>query len=270
MTDQAARHILLLSGGKDSTALALYMYDNYPEIDLEYVFTDTHKELDETYVYMSRIEAYLGKEITRLQSGMDERGFDHYLKLYGGYLPSAQMRWCTKNLKIKPFEKYIGDDLGFLYIGIRADEHREGYISTKPNLVPVYPFKEDGIVKEDVIRILEDSGVGLPDYYKWRSRSGCYFCFFQRKSEWVGLYHNHPDLFEEAKGYEKVDEGYTWQQGESLNDIIQPERIREIMEGEAKRKEAAFARRKPQTLAEIFTDEYEDWDEDEGCLICHL
>ena len=270
MDKQEARHILLLSGGKDSTALALYMHDIYPEIDLEYVFTDTHKELDETYEHMSRIEAYLGKEITRLQSGLDERGFDHYLKLYGGYLPSSQMRWCTKNLKIKPFERYIGDELAYLYIGIRADEHREGYISTKPNLIPIYPFKEDGIVKDDVIRILEDSGVGLPDYYKWRSRSGCYFCFFQRKSEWVGLFENHPDLFEEAKTYEKEEEGYTWQQGESLSELIHPDRIQQIKEGERKRKEAARARRKPQTLAEMFTGEYDDWDDDEGCLICHL
>jgi len=38
---------------------------------------------------------------------------------------------------------------------------------------------------------------------------------------------------------------------------------------EAKRKEAALAHRKPQTLAEMFTGEYEDWDDD-GCLICHL
>ena len=270
MAKENIRHILLLSGGKDSTALALYMNDNYPEIELEYLFTDTQKELAETYEYMAKIEAYLGKEITKLQSDLDDRGFDHYLKLYGGYLPSPQMRWCTKNLKIKPFERYIGDEPAYLYIGIRADEHREGYISTKPNLIPVYPFKEDGIEKADVIRILEDSGVGLPDYYDWRSRSGCYFCFFQRKSEWVGLHENHPDLFEQAMKYEKVEEGFTWQQGESLAELIQPDRIQEIKEGEKKRKEAAKARYKPKTLAEIFTGDYEDWDDDAGCLICHL
>lgn len=270
MAEEEARHILLLSGGKDSTALALYMHDNYPEIDLEYLFTDTHKELQETYDYMSRIEAYLGKDITRLQSGMDERGFDHYLKLYGGYLPSAQMRWCTKNLKIKPFEKYIGEEQAYLYIGIRADEHRDGFISTKPNLIPVYPFKENGIMKEDVIGILKDSGVGLPDYYKWRSRSGCYFCFFQRKSEWIGLYENHRDLYQEAMDYEKVDDGYTWQQNESLSELIHPDRINQIKEEETKRREAIIKRRKPQTLAEIFTGEYEDWDDNDGCLICHL
>jgi len=270
MKTDEARHILLISGGKDSTALALYMHDVYPDIELEYIFTDTHKELHETYDYLDRIEAYLGKSINRLQSGMDERSFDYYLKLYGGYLPSAQIRWCTKNLKIKPFEKYIGDEPAYLYIGIRADEYREGYISTKSNLIPKYPFKDDGIEKADVIRILEESGVGLPDYYKWRSRSGCYFCFFQRKSEWVGLYKNHPDLFQKAMTYEKIEEGYTWQQNESLSELIKPERIKQIIDEEIKRKEAALARRKPQTLAEIFTGDYEDWDDDAGCLICHL
>ncbi len=32
-----ARHIVSLSGGKDSTALALYMRERYPEIPAEYV-----------------------------------------------------------------------------------------------------------------------------------------------------------------------------------------------------------------------------------------
>ena len=46
-----------------------------------------------------------------------------------------------------------------------------------------------------------ESGLGKPSYYEWRSRSGCYFCFYQRKKEWVGLLENHPDLFEKAIEY---------------------------------------------------------------------
>ena len=44
---------------------------------------------------MSKVEAYLGKPIMRLN---DERGFDHWLEVYGHYLPSPQMRWCTRQL----------------------------------------------------------------------------------------------------------------------------------------------------------------------------
>ena len=43
--------------------------------------------------------------------------------------------------------------------------------SKKESIKPVFPFIEDGIVKDDVFRILEES-VGIPEYYKWRSRSG--------------------------------------------------------------------------------------------------
>jgi 3'-phosphoadenosine 5'-phosphosulfate sulfotransferase (PAPS reductase)/FAD synthetase len=270
MNNSIVRHICLISGGKDSTALAIYMRDRNPEIEMEYVFCDTHKELPETYEYLTRIEAYLGIEIKKLSSDLGERGFDHWLKMFRGYLPSPQMRWCTRELKIEPFEQYIGDDPVFLYIGIRADEHREGYISTKPNITPVYPFKDNGITKLDVLRILEDSGIGLPDYYKWRTRSGCYFCFFQRRSEWVGLFENHPDRFELAKGYEKPEEGYTWIQGEGLAELAKPERVQQIKDNELKRKSQAASRRKPKTLIEVFTGEQNEFDEIDGCLICHL
>ena len=153
--------------------------------------------------------------------------------MYRGYLPSPNMRWCTRKLKIEPFEEYVGDDEAYLYVAIRADENRKGFISTKPNLTPVYPFIEDGITKEDVVRILAESGVRLPDYYRWRSRSGCYFCFFQRKIEWVGLLENHPDLFEKAMEYEKPDEGFTWIESESLADLRRPERIEQIKREDA-------------------------------------
>ena len=269
--DAEPRHIVLVSGGKDSTALALWLKDHRPELEVEYVFCDTHKELPETYEYLTRIEGYLGQPVTRLSSGLGERGFDHWLKIYGDYLPAANMRWCTKKLKIEPFEDYVGEDSVYLYIGIRADERREGYISSKPNVIPLYPFREEGITKEDVFRILEDSGVGLPEYYEWRTRSGCYFCFFQRKNEWVGLTETHPDLFEKAKEYEKPDEGFTWIQGEPLDSFEDPERVEEIRRKEEERKARLAARRKPRNLAEAFGFmESDDLDEPAGCLICHL
>jgi len=264
------RNVLLISGGKDSTALAIYMRDRHPEIQMEYLFTDTHKELPETYEFLTRLEAYLDQPITRLANDLGDRGFDHWLTVYGDYLPAPNMRWCTRKLKIEPFEKFVGDDPVNLYVAIRADERREGYISSKPNIVPKYPFQEAGLNKDDIFQILEQSAVGIPDYYEWRSRSGCYFCFFQRKSEWVGLLERHPELYESAAQYEKPESGYTWQQGESLDDIRQPERIQMIRLGELKRASQAAARRRPKSLAEAFgAAEMSDEDEN-GCLICHL
>ena len=204
------------------------------------LFCDTEMELDETYEYLIRLETYLGKKIHHLKYSSGY-GFNEILQIKRGFLPSPQSRWCTEYLKLKPYEDYISNDSVISYVGIRADEpHRTGYISTKPNVQTVLPFVENNIRHNDVVRLLEESGLGVPSYYKWRSRSGCFFCFFQQKREWVGLLENHPDLFERAKEYEKEDpitgERYTWNQGESLDELARPERIAQIKEDYEKRK----------------------------------
>ena len=137
------RHVLGISGGKDSAALAIYLKDKVPE--MEYFFCDTAKELPETYEFLVRLEGYLGKKIARLNP---RTGFDHWLKVFNGYLPSSNNRWCTRQLKLKPFEEWVGNDDVVSYVGIRADENREGYISHKPNIKAVFPFREDGLIKD--------------------------------------------------------------------------------------------------------------------------
>lgn len=329
------KHLLGISGGKDSAALAIYLHDRYPDLPVQYYFSDTGKELEETYKLIDNIESYLGKKILRIKaaeaSHLDEP-FDHFLNLFGGYLPSAQARWCTKKLKLEPFENdVVKDEPSISYVGIRNDEDREGYISKKDNIQSIFPFRrniwsedvirntlnnsnknflaeitldilknglvdnftslilkdvtpyypikrklndlltigikefnhivfaylkstnmplafeeffplvdnEDGLNRKDIFNILEKSGVGVPGYYKKvkfevdgkkgyysRSRSGCFFCFFQQKIEWIWLYEQHTELFWKAVEYEK--DGYTWMQDEKLIDIIKPERIRQI------------------------------------------
>ncbi|MBE9137366.1 phosphoadenosine phosphosulfate reductase family protein [Nodosilinea sp. LEGE 07088] len=262
------RHILGLSGGKDSTALAVLMRQKHPELQIEYFFCDTHKELPETEEYLDRIEARLGITIARLEA---ERGFDHWLDVYGGTLPSPKMRWCTKQMKILPLEKFIGNDEAISYIGIRADENRDGYISTKPNIKPVFPFKEHGLVKADIIRLLEESGIGMPDYYRWRSRSGCFFCFFQRKYEWVMLAQEHPDLFAEAIRYEQEHSdgrSYSWTEGETLLELIA--RKEEIILQHEKAMSRAQSITPLQSLSETLSMVLDDEDEVMPCLTCHL
>ncbi len=264
------RHILSLSGGKDSTALAIFMRDKVA--DMEYVFCDTCKELDETYEYLNRVEAYLGKKIVRINA---EAGFDHWLQVYGGYLPGPNMRWCTKMLKLRPFEKYVGSDDVVSYIGIRADEDRVGYISTKPNIRAVFPYKEHGIDYAGVMGILQDSGIGLPPYLQWgRTHSGCYFCFFQKNIEWVRLLEKYPKRFAEAEAYEKIsdDKGktFTWNQGMPLSELRKPENVEGItqrwMEASRKRR----AKRGDRKLVEVFAGMEAEYEERAACLICQL
>lgn len=229
------RHVLGLSGGRDSAALAVYMRQHHPELDIEYFFTDTGKELPEVYEYLGRLEGFLGQSILRLNP---DRDFDFWLKQYNDFLPSPQTRWCTRQLKLRPFEQWLRPKLEngetiYSYVAIRSDEeYREGYASKNDRLIVRLPFKEVGIDKAGVLEILDGAGLGLPTYYAWRTRSGCTFCFFQQKIEWVRLKEHHPDAFEEAKAYEKnsVEHGspFTWSQGEALDELEQPERIRQI------------------------------------------
>jgi 3'-phosphoadenosine 5'-phosphosulfate sulfotransferase (PAPS reductase)/FAD synthetase len=278
MTTRKEKHVLGLSGGKDSAALAVFMQQQHPEIDIEYFFTDTGKELPETYSFLTQLEGKLGKSISHLNP---DRDFDFWLKQYNQFLPSAQTRWCTRQLKLRPFEKWVFPMLedGFTvysYVAIRADESfREGYSSKHKNLKIVLPFKDAMIDKAAVLELLEHSGLGLPEYYAWRSRSGCTFCFFQQKIEWVRLIDEHPQAFEEAKSYEKsaLEHGspFTWSDGESLDELSRPERVQQIKEEHARRVERM--RKKLPTNPLRPNAEPMDIDEIYGqskmCVACH-
>ncbi len=361
------RHVLGISGGKDSAALALYMNDKYPGMDIEYYTCDTGKELDETYELIDKLNKKLSRNIVQLKAADTSFApFDYYLNLYRGFLPSSNSRWCTKKLKLEPFEQFVGDDPVISYVGIRGDEDRDGYISKKSNIQSIFPFRkniwsEDVIVKffsnidtiaeyyhslpknevserfgnllfepisysfsrdsklnllldadiktfnklvfayikttdyplakvdnfplvdndevlvrDDIFNILRESGVGVPAYYEKidfkingevgqyaRSRSGCYFCFFQQKIEWIWLYEQHPERFKEAMEYEK--EGYSWNQKETLAELTQPDRIKQIKEEYLKRTNRNKQKNTSQYLVDILDDA-----ETEGCAACFI
>ncbi|MDE0678210.1 MAG: phosphoadenosine phosphosulfate reductase family protein [Acidimicrobiaceae bacterium] len=282
MADQT-RHICGISGGKDSSALALYLRDRVPE--MEYFFCDTGAELPETYEFLTRLEVILGKPIARLNS---ERGFDHWFEVFRGALPSPQMRWCTKVMKIKPIEAWVGDEPAISYVAIRADEaNRKGYISTKPNIESRFPFVEDGVDHDGVMKILDDAGIGLPDYYEWRTRSGCYFCFYQRKAEWIGLAERHPELYERAIAIEQkvlLDAGvdgdadfseramsgrqYTWSGGETLVQLRS--RRQEILDKHETAMDRLRQVRTAVPVLEALSNALDSDDDSEPCAVCAL
>lgn len=372
---QKVKHVLGISGGKDSAALAIYMRQLYPDFDIEYYTCDTGNELQETYDLVESLESYLGIEIKQLvaaENSPEKSPFDHFLHVYGGYLPSSTARWCTKKLKLEPFEKYMASDQPTIsYVGIRGDEEREGYISKKSNIQSIFPFRkniwsedviqkvltnnkipfivklyeeysnsaklkritevleqplssqftqvqkldtllelgikefnrvvfaflkttdyplgqadsfplvenEDILVREDIFQILRET-VGVPAYYELkeyhveidgelktgyysRSRSGCFFCFFQQKIEWVWLYENHPKFFSDAMEYEK--EGYSWMDSETLEELSRPERIIRIKKEHYLRMQRNKNKSKSALLSDILDDA-----EGEGCAACFI
>ena len=214
-------YVIGLSGGKDSTACALLLKDKE---NVHYAFADTGAELPETYEYLDRLEKYFDKPIDRLFSKYGT--LEEIIKKWKGFLPSARSRYCTRLSKIEPFRRYLDNlalthDVVYNVVGIRADEERQGYVpcgELQHKIKTYMPLKEKGMNEQDVVDLVE-AEVGMPTYYEWRTRSGCYFCFFQRRIEFVNLMRRHPDLFEKAKSFEKED--FSWLKNFPLSELEQ-------------------------------------------------
>ncbi|MDC0233592.1 phosphoadenosine phosphosulfate reductase family protein [Candidatus Pelagibacter sp.] len=279
------KHILGLSGGKDSAALAVHMNKKYPDLNIEYFFTDTGYELKETYDFLNKLKTRLDKPIHYINP---RNSFDYFLKKYNNFLPSATARWCTIEMKLKSMEAWLkpaldaGQDI-ITYVGIRYDERgRIGYKPTNNLIKAKFPFIDDCVDKEGVMEILDSSGLGLPDYYKWRSRSGCTFCFFQRRSEWLGLRENNPSAWEHAKSLEKQAtenaSAFTWIKDLPLTELEKPEVIAKIKEQHKKQLEKLKLKKDKQMQNNPFLkgedlNNVEDNlaldDVSSSCLICH-
>lgn len=190
-----------VSGGADSTALAIFLKEVAPEINFRYVFCDTGAEEAETLQNLDKLEQWLGQPIERLQG---PSLFD-LIAQYGGFLPSPTDRWCTRALKLEPFRKWIAQFAGkqkYMFVGIRADES-ERLAFALDETETVMPFVDLNIDRQWVYRKLAET-IGIPRSYQTRSRSGCTVCPYQRTSELVGLLQRHPNEFERGAACEKL------------------------------------------------------------------
>lgn len=165
-----------VSGGKDSSALALVMTALFPSVEWIYLFTDTLADDPAIYETLDALEAFTGRRITRLTP--DNGGLEGLIHAWNGFLPGGQARWCTRELKLVPFEHYVRPfaEAGYtIYslVGILADEDRTGLVSHDHRVLTITPFRCMGVDRSAVFAILEKS-IGIPSLYRTRSRSGCY------------------------------------------------------------------------------------------------
>lgn len=221
------RHIIPISG-KDSLATAIWQTAHEPELPYEYVYNDTQAELPDTYAWLERVEQTLEISIARIGKSLEQIIYEQ------GILPSVRTRFCTKYSKIFPMRDFLKGDTAIVYFGLRADEQdRVGALETK-SLLPSYPLREAGIGLATVYRIVGSRDLLPPPFFwqrlfdevmrqmgepgrliiegwpqwvrdrvfAWRSRPNCFFCFFQRRYEWVGLLEHHPPLFDKSEAIE--------------------------------------------------------------------
>lgn len=255
------RHIIPISG-KDSLTTAIVQTIHNPHLEYEYIYNQIGSEPPEIFKWLERVETYLKKPIVRIGSNLEQI-------IYGeGILPSANTRYCTRKAKIEAMRDYIGTESVTRNRGLRFDEpSRIGLVANKNETVR-FPLRENKITLPAVYSILRSLDLLPPrffwhsmfrlverllgddsyllkripvdlfyQWFAWRTRPNCYFCFFQRHYEWIGLLEHHPKLFHRATAIENEvgASGFTWIQNNPLPELaskakeIKSRRAKEIV-----------------------------------------
>lgn len=185
----AMKHVVPVSGGKDSTSLALALKDRHPDIDFIYVCTPTGDEPDEMFEHWNAMGVLLGKRFLPIMN--KEGALGHHIDKWNS-LPSRRQRWCTRLLKIEPFRDWLSENApAVVYVGLRADEEgRAGGAYDDIDGVEIrYPLREWGWTVDDVLTYLAKRGVNIP------RRTDCETCFWQQVVEWYRLWRDHRAKF---------------------------------------------------------------------------
>ena len=207
-------HHVSCSGGKDSTALAIGMWERGYQID-EIVAADEGMWWPEAYQVLEQITAITGIPVTIIQPAEDKRFeylmFDKVLTrgaragLKGYGWPSGKNRWCTEYCKAQQLDAHIAqkENEGFhviSYIGIAADEaHRADKNSGSKTLEKRYPLIDWGMTEADCLEFCGDHGIDFGGLYDHFNRLSCWCCPLMSLRDARSLYHFYPEKWERLK-----------------------------------------------------------------------
>lgn len=205
------KHIVQLSGGKDSTAMLLMMLEKGMPVD-EIIFCDTGMEFPAMYEHLQRVEQSTGRKITRLKADkpflyyfaehVKENGKRKEQKGYGW--PRMWVRWCTRLLKQQPTAQHLkaaGDYIQ--YIGIAADEPKRHANISKNTVHPLFDW---GVTEAMALQYCYDHGFDWGGLYEKFRRVSCWCCPLQRISECRSLWKNYPELWQRLKDMDAMTE----------------------------------------------------------------
>lgn len=188
------KQVVALSGGKDSTAMALVLKTQMPEVEFEWICNETGDELPEMALHWARLEARLGMTLKRVRHERSLTSEVRHIQM----LPNSMSRWCTRVLKIEPTIAYFQSlpKGSVLYVGLRADEElRRGLYGEDIDVR--FPLRELGFTLAAVKGLLAGSGVCIPE------RTDCALCPNQRLIEWFKLWRDYPERYAEGVALEE-------------------------------------------------------------------
>jgi len=206
------KQYLSYGAGVGSTALLCYMIEGVRCGDVEVVFCDHGADWPETYEYVEYIKKALNINITSLK--VEIQGSVGLYNFYKDYktIPFYRYKICTDKGKIRPFNKYAEMPCS-VFLGITWDERKRARPNKLKKVINCYPFVEKRITRDRAIKIIENTGLKVPN------KSGCFFCPFQGKAEWKRLYDKHNDLFIKAVDLEDNADNRILPSGRSLQSL---------------------------------------------------
>lgn len=199
------KHILMLSGGRDSTAMCELMLSQGKKIDY-IIFTDTGQEFSLMYEYLKKVDKRFRKVygigITYLRTGdtFDDWVFGKITRgerigaVRGLPLTTVPCFWKRES-KVNPVARFIKKKKIFrykTYIGYTYSE-QERMSTIDENMR--YPLIEAKMCEADVDRLLESVDLVNP-LYELFSRTGCAICPYQSLQAYYTVWKNFKDTWQ--------------------------------------------------------------------------
>lgn len=200
-------NIVSFGAGQNSTAMIIMMKNQGVKIDA-ILFAETGNEMPKTYTFLKEFKKWCKKNnfnFVEVQSKLGNLK-NYYTK--EKIIPYRMFRQCTHKFKIIPIMDWVKNQYGIkqpvnMFMGISVEEkHRQNKIIGRKQIKFLFPLVENEIDREGCVEIIKKEGMSVP------VKSGCYFCPFQAKKEWIKLYNEYPDLFNDCIRFEKNGRAY--------------------------------------------------------------